>query len=250
MNELSLTPLLESYARAPSPGLMEQLVEGYLPLSHAIARRFIGHGVELEDLQQVAAMALMKAIERFEPERGLKFSTFAAPTITGEVRNYIRDKGSMIRMSRDARSQLYRMQQVQDRLTQQLQREPSLREVADEMHVTYDELLTWLDQRETTDVSSLSETISDDDDRGLEARLGVAEEGYEQVEQREWMKWVFSQVTPDERRLLELRFIHRLGQRETARLMNVSQMQVSRMERRVLARLREHTDDWRASRES
>ena len=120
MNELSLTPLLESYARMPSPGLMEQLVEGFLPLSHAIARRFIGHGVELDDLQQVAAMALMKAIERFEPERGLKFTTFAAPTITGEVRNYIRDKGSIMRMSRDARSQLYRMQQVQERLTVQI----------------------------------------------------------------------------------------------------------------------------------
>lgn len=247
MNELSLTPLLESYARTPSPGLMEQLVEGYLPLSHAIARRFMGHGVELEDLQQVAAMALMKAIERFEPQRGLKFSTFAAPTITGEVRNYIRDKGSIMRMSRDARSQLYRMQQVQDRLTQQLQREPTLREVADEMHVTYDELLSWLDQRESTDVSSLNETFSDDDERDLEARLGVTDTGYEQVEQREWLKWVFSQVTPDERRLLELRFIHRMGQRETARMMNVSQMQVSRLERRVLARLREHTEDWRSA---
>lgn len=247
MNDMSLTPLLESYARMPSPGLMAQLVEGYLPLCHAIARRFMGHGVELEDLQQVAAMALMKAIERFEPERGLKFSTFAAPTITGEVRNYIRDKGSMMRMSRDVRSQLYRMQQVQDRLTQRLQREPSLREVADEMNVTYDELLSWLDQREAADVSSLNETISDDDERALEARLGVAEDGYEQVEQREWLKWVFSQVTPDERRLLELRFIHRMGQRETARLMNVSQMQVSRMERRVLSRLRDKTDDWRST---
>ena len=247
MNDMSLVPLLESYARTPSPGLMEQLVEGYLPLSHAIARRFMGHGVELDDLQQVAAMALMKAIERFEPERGLKFTTFAAPTITGEVRNYIRDKGSAMRMSRDVRSQLYRMQQVQDRLTQQLQREPSLREVADAMNVTYDELLSWLDQREMMDVSSLNETISDDDERDLEARLGVTDAGYEQVEQREWLKWVFSQVTPDERRLLELRFIHRMGPRETARLMHVSQIQVSRLERRVLARRRENAEDWRSS---
>ena len=135
MNDVSLTPLLASYAQAPTPDLMAQLVEGYLPLSHAIARRFMGHGVELEDLQQVAAMALMKAIERFDPDRGLKFSTFAAPTITGEVRNFIRDKGAAMRMSRDVRSQLYRMQQVQDKLTQRLLREPTLREVADEMNV-------------------------------------------------------------------------------------------------------------------
>lgn len=243
MDELALTPLLERYAQAPSPEDMERLVEGFLPLSHAIARRFAGHGVELEDLQQVAAMALMKAIERFQPERGLKFTTFAAPTIAGEVRNYIRDKGSMLRMSRDVRSQLYKMQQVQERLTQQLQREPSIREVADEMGVTYDQVLSWLDQREGTEVSSLNETISEEDERDLEARLGVTDSGYEQVEQREWLQWVFSQVTPQEKQLLEYRFLHRMGQRETARLLNVSQMQVSRMERRVLARLRQQMPD-------
>lgn len=239
MDELALTPLLERYAASPTPQDMETLVEGFLPLSQGIARRFAGHGVELEDLQQVAAMALMKAIQRFEPQRGLKFTTFAAPTIAGEVRNYIRDKGSMMRMSRDARSQLYRMQQVQDRLTQQLQREPSLREVADAMGVTYDEVLSWLDQREGAEVASLSETISEDDERDLETRLGITEDGYERVEQREWLQWVFSQVTPKEKQLLECRFLHRMGQRETARELNVSQMQVSRMERRVLTRLRE-----------
>lgn len=243
MNELALTSLLERYAIAPTPEDMEKLVEGFLPLSHGIARRFAGHGVELEDLQQVAAMALMKAIERFQPERGLKFTTFAAPTIAGEVRNYIRDKGPMLRMSRDVRTQLYKMQQVQQRLTQQLLREPSIREVADEMGVTYDQALSWLDQREGTEVASLSEIISDDDERDLEARLGVAEGGYAQVEQREWLQWVFSQVTPMEKQLLECRFLQRMGQRETARVLNVSQMQVSRTERRVLTRLRDMMPD-------
>jgi len=244
MNDMSLTPLLECYARGRSPDVMAQLVEGYLPLSHGIARRFAGHGVELEDLQQVAAMALMKAIERFEPERGLKFSTFAAPTIAGEVRNYIRDKGALMRTSRDARSQLYRMQRVQDALTQRLGREPSMREVADEMGVGYDELLAWLDQRDMADTVSLNATLSDDDERELEARMGVVDQGFEMVEQQEWMRWILSQVTPQEKQLLELRFIHRLGQRDVARRMNVSQMQVSRMERRILARLREKAERW------
>lgn len=239
MNDMSLTPLLLSYAKAPSPGVMAQLVEGYLPLSRAVARRFAGQGVELEDLQQVAAMALMKAIERFEPERGLKFSTFAAPTMAGEVRNYIRDRGGMIRISRDARSQLYRMQQVQDRLTQQWEREPSMREIADEMGVSYDELLQWLDQRDMAETTSLNASLDADDERELEYRLGVSENGYEQVEQRDWLRWIFSQVTQEEKRLLELRFVERLNQRETAQRMNVSQMQVSRMERRILTRLRD-----------
>ncbi|MBQ8653630.1 MAG: sigma-70 family RNA polymerase sigma factor [Clostridia bacterium] len=240
MNETQLSPLLAQYALSPTPELMAQLVEGCLPLCRHIARRFSGQGVETEDLEQVAAMALMKAIQRFEPERGLKFTTYATPTIAGEVRNYIRDKGPAIRMSRDSRSQLFRMQKLQDRLTQELQREPTIRELAQAMDVTHEELLKLLDQRDSTQVASMSSgTSADEDAQLLEEKLGGLDQGYEQVEQREWMQWVFSQVTPVEKRLLELRYIHRMGQRETARHLGVSQMQVSRMERRILARLRE-----------
>lgn len=243
MNDMQLSPLLAQYALSPTPELMAQLVEGCLPLCRHIARRFSGQGVETEDLEQVAAMALMKAIERFEPERGLKFTTYATPTIAGEVRNYIRDKGAAMRISRDSRSQLYRMQKIQDRLTQELQREPSIRELAQAMGLTPEELLSLLDQRESSNVASLSSTTSAEDDAQLlEEKLGSMDQGFEQVELREWMQWVFRQVNHTEKKLLELRFIHRLGQRETARHLGVSQMQVSRMERRILARLREMSD--------
>ena len=248
MSDVSLEKLLEEYAAAPAPELMERLVEGYLPLSRAIARRFAGCGVDVEDLQQVAAMALMKAIERFDPGRGLKFSTYAAPPITGEVRNYIRDKGSLIRVSRDARARLAWVQRVRDELTGRLQREPSMREIADEMRLPYEELLALLDLRDGAETTSLNAPLSEEDARELEMRLGVNEEGYERVEQQDWLRWALSQVTPKERMLLELRYVRRMGQREAAREMGVSQMQVSRMERRVLSRLRETAEDWRAPR--
>lgn len=245
MNDNHLSPLLAHYAQSPTPEMMSTLVEGYLPLSRAIARKFAGRGVETEDLEQVAAMALMKAIERFEPDRGLKFTTFATPTIAGEVRNYIRDKGSVMRISRDARSQLYRMQQVRDRLTQELQREPSLKELAAAMDMTYEDMLSLLDQREMSEVTSLSAaTSSDEDAQQLEEKLGVTDQGYEQVEQSEWMQWVKRQLTPAEQQLMHLRFVERLGQRDCAKVMGVSQMQISRMERRMLARLRETTEHW------
>lgn len=211
-----------------------------MPLCRHIARRFVGQGVEAEDLEQVAAMALLKAIERFEPERGLKFTTYATPTITGEVRNYIRDKGATVRISRESRSRLYRMQRVQERLTQELQREPSMRELAAAMDMSPDELLTLLDQRDGAEVLSLNgSAAADEEAQLLEEKLGAVDQGYEQVEQKAWLDWVMSQVTPQEKRLLELRYMERLGQRETARHLGVSQMQVSRMERRILARLRE-----------
>lgn len=240
MNEMQLSPLLAQYAQSPTPELMAKLVEGCLPLCRHIARRFSGQGVETEDLEQVAAMALMKAIQRFEPDRGLKFTTYATPTIAGEVRNYIRDKGAGMRISRDSRTQLYQMQRIQDRLTQELQREPTIREVAEAMDMTPEALLRLLDQRESASVMSLNDgTSAEEDAQQLEEKLGSVDQGYEAVEQREWMQWVFRQVTPMEKNLLELRYIQRLGQRETARQMGVSQMQVSRMERRILARLRE-----------
>ena len=245
MDDSRLTPLLADYARTRDRDVMAALVEGYLPLCRAVARRFRGQGVEQEDLEQVAAIALMKAIERFEPERGFRFTTFAMPTIAGEVRNHIRDKGSAIRVNRDTRSRLYQLRKVADQLTQQLQREPSMKELADAMQVTPDDLLALLDARDAADAVSMDAAMSSDEDaQRLEEKLGVNDQGYEQVEQQQWMHWIFQQVTPQERLLLEKRYIERLGQRDTAKALGVSQMQVSRMERRVLARLRDMTDRW------
>lgn len=245
MDDTRLTPLLADYAKTHDRDVMAMLVEGYLPLCKAVARRFRGQGVETEDLEQVAAIALMKAIERFEPERGFKFTTFAMPTIAGEVRNHIRDKGSAVRVARDTRTRLFQLRKVADQLTQQLQREPSLKEIADAMQVTPDELLSLLDARDATDTLSMEAAMSSDEDaQRLEEKLGVNDEGFEQVEQQQWMHWIFQQVTPQERLLLEKRYIERLGQRDTAKAMGVSQMQVSRMERKVLARLRDMTDRW------
>ncbi len=247
MDESRLTPLWTQYAINRDRDVMNALVEGYLPLCKSVARRFRGQGqgIETEDLEQVAAIALMKAIDRFEPERGFKFSTFAMPTIAGEVRNYIRDKGSAIRVNRDTRSRLFQMRKVTDALTQQLQREPSLKEIAAGMNVTPDELLALLDARDASDPMSMEAAMgSDEDAQKLEARLGVQEDGYEAVEQSQWLAWVMQQVTPQERILLEKRYIDRLGQRETAKILGVSQMQVSRLERKVLSRLRTMTDPW------
>lgn len=247
MDDTRLTPLLADYARTRDRDVMATLVEGYLPLCKAIAWKFRGQGVETEDLEQVAAIALMKAIERFEPERGFKFTTFAMPTIAGEVRNHIRDKGGAIRVNRDTRSRLYQLRKVTDQLTQQLQREPSLKEIAAAMDVTPDELLSLLDARDASDVMSMDAGMSSDEDaQRLEERLGVNDDGFERVEQQQWMQWVLKQVTPQERLLLEKRFIERLGQRDTAKALGVSQMQVSRMERKVLARLRELTERWQS----
>ena len=232
--------LFREYARSRDHAVMARLVEENLPLSQAVARTFQGRGVEKDDLEQVAAMALMQAIERFDPERGLQFSTFALPTIAGSVRNYLRDRGSTIRLTRSLREQLTKLRRVSDELTRKLQREPSMRELAEAMELPPEELLTLLDARRSAQTVSLDAETSDDAEAPrLETFLGRLDEGYEQVEQAQWLNWVYGQVTPTEKLLLQKRFEERLGQRETARALGVSQMQVSRMERRLLTRLRE-----------
>ena len=232
--------LFREYARSRDHAVMARLVEENLPLSQAVARKLQGQGVEKDDLEQVAAMALMQAIERFDPERGLQFSTFALPTIAGSVRNYLRDRGSTIRLTRTLREQLTKLRRVSDELTRKLQREPSMRELAEAMELPPEELLTLLDARRSAQTVSLDAETSDDAEAPrLETFLGRLDEGYEQVEQAQWLNWVYGQVTPTEKLLLQKRFEERLGQRETARALGVSQMQVSRMERRLLTRLRE-----------
>lgn len=232
--------LFREYARSRDHAVMARLVEENLPLSQAVALKFQGRGVEKDDLEQVAAMALMQAIERFDPERGLQFSTFALPTIAGSVRNYLRDRGSTIRLTRSLREQLTKLRRVSDELTRKLQREPSMRELAEAMELPPEELLTLLDARRAAQTVSLDAETSDDAEAPrLETFLGRLDEGYEQVEQAQWLNWVYGQVTPTEKLLLQKRFEERLGQRETARALGVSQMQVSRMERRLLTRLRE-----------
>ena len=96
MNDEHLIPLLERYAASRDPALRDELFEHYLPLARAVARKFSGRGVETEDLEQVAGMALLKALERFDPARGFRFVTYAVPTITGDVRNYLRDTGTLV----------------------------------------------------------------------------------------------------------------------------------------------------------
>ncbi|MDD3411286.1 MAG: sigma-70 family RNA polymerase sigma factor [Eubacteriales bacterium] len=238
MKDERLAPLLEQYAATRDVALRDELVEGYLPLARAVARRFQGRGAELEDLQQVASMALVKAVERFDPTRGFRFVTYAVPTLAGDVRNYLRDKGSGVRMPRDARQKLFRMRQVQEAFERENLREPSAMELAKLMEVTPDELLALLDMRESLSVTSLDAPVGEGDDAQLGDMLGGADAGFERLESSDWMKWIFTKVNADERQLLTLRYRDQLGQRETARRMGVSQMQISRMERRILARLR------------
>lgn len=238
MNDEHLIPLLERYAASRDPALRDELFEHYLPLARAVARKFSGRGVETEDLEQVAGMALLKALERFDPARGFRFVTYAVPTITGDVRNYLRDKSGLMCMPRDMRQRLYQMTQEQERFEREHLRTPTAVELSERMGIAPEEFLALLALRTQNEAVSLDTPVGEEGDTQLSDLLGSADDRFERMERSEWAQWLLSKVGDTERELLTLRYRDGLGQRETARRLGISQMQVSRLERRALSRLR------------
>ena len=238
MKQEEIKLLLEDYFENPSQQALNQLIEAYLPFAKHIAKRFAGRGVDIEDLEHVASIGLLKAVQRFEPDRGIQFTSYATPTIVGDLRNYIRDKGNIVRLPREAKNKLYHLEKARDAFYQTHFREPSFEELAEGMGMTIEEILQLLEFREKGEVFSLEASIDDQSENTFSFFVGEEDQGFDRVEKADWLSWIYSMVNPREKQLLQLRYEQELGQRETARYMGVSQMQISRMERKLLDRLR------------
>lgn len=208
-----------------------------LPLCYAIAARFSGRGVEIDDLRQVAAMALVSALKGFDPKRGLRFTTYVTPTITGTLRNYIRDRAQLVRTPRGLREQGIELDRMAEKLTQQLHREPTVTELAESLRWGIERVLDVQAMREKSQVASFDAP----DEKGLMLfdKLGGEENGYEAFESREDLRSALKVLSDLEKKLLIYRFRDRLSQQMTAQKMGMTQMQVSRMERRVLQLLKQ-----------
>lgn len=225
-----------AYAESRTPEALEVAVKAALPLCGAIASRFSGRGIELDDLKQVAAMALLAALKSFDPKRGLRFTTYVTPTITGTVRNYIRDKAELIRTPRGLREQASQMERATASLSQALHREPTPREIADELQWSLETVIEVLSSRERSQVSYLD--AEDDEGLMLKDRLASPVNETESFETREQLRAALKTLSVQERELIRWRYHEQLSQQLTAQKMNLTQIQVSRMERRILKSLR------------
>ena len=229
--------ILERYVTERSPTLRNQLVEANLGIAAAVARKFVGRGVDFDDLYQVASFALLKAIERYEPDRGVKLTSFVVPSMIGEIKNYFRDRSRSIRLPRRGSEGLARVEEARGRLHARLLREPTHAELAAEAGLEMDELIEFLEMRGAVLPASMDEAREDDIPLG--ETLGAADEGYARVENRDAVKRLLAGLPETERRVIELRFLAGKSQREVAAILNVSQMTVSRAERRALGNMRE-----------
>jgi RNA polymerase sigma-B factor len=217
----------------------DELVHLHLPLVEHCARRFRNRGEPFEDLVQVGTIGLIKSIDRFDAERGVEFSTYATPTIIGEIKRYFRDKGWAIRVPR--RLQELRMQigTTTAELTQSLGRSPTPRELAESIGCSVEEIVEGIESSNA--YSTLSLDASDDNEDGAATMLdaiGIDDQNLEHVEIRESLKPLLDQLAPREKKILLLRFFKNMTQSQIAEEIGVSQMHVSRLLNRTLDQLR------------
>jgi len=225
---------------AERDGARDALVHLHLPLVEHCARRFRNRGEPMEDLVQVGTIGLIKSIDRFDSDRGVEFSTYATPTIIGEIKRYFRDKGWAIRVPR--RLQELRMQigSASAELTQSLGRSPTPRELAEAIGCTVEEIVEGIESSNA--YSTLSLDASDDGEDGGAATMldaiGIDDAGLEHVEIRESIKPLLDRLEPREKKILLLRFFKNMTQSQIAEEIGVSQMHVSRLLNRTLEQLR------------
>jgi RNA polymerase sigma-B factor len=212
-----------------------------LPLVRRLARRYANRGESLDDLEQVGSLGLIKAIDRFDISRDLKLSTFAVPTILGEIKRHFRDRVWSLRVPRDLQELNARLSKEIDRLTNRLGRSPTIDELAEATQTTAERVLDAMQGAQAFSALSLDEPQGDGGQATADT-LGRMDEEFDQAERRELLRLGLDALPPREREILHLRFFAGLTQREIADRVGISQMHVSRLIRRSLEDMRERLE--------
>lgn len=222
----------------------DQLIVSHLNLVRFLASKFKNRGESLEDLVQVGTIGLIKAIDRFDPDRGLEFTTYATPTIMGEIKRHFRDKGWSVRVPRRLQELSAKVNQVSDELTNQLQRSPSVAEIADRLGTTVDEVLEAMESSSAYSSVPLEGGGSSDDDESPSVIDHYVTEDADLAasDDRIVLEDAIADFSPRERDVIRMRFVDGLTQVEIAERMGISQVQVSRLLRRTLRRLQDKID--------
>ncbi len=230
--------LLDLYAQTRSSEARNRIVEAHLYIAEIIARKFSGRGVDYDDLFQVAALALTKAVERFDSQRGIQFPSFATPAMVGEVKNYFRDKSRLIRPPRRSAELIRMVETAREACLQALGRSPRVDEIARQAGLSEDEVLQALESASIQPVSLDAESAGEEGEMQLSGLLGAEDRGFADFENADLLRRSMDKLSPQQRQVIYLRFFENLSQREVALRTGVSQMTVSRSERSALETMR------------
>ncbi|MEG2542205.1 MAG: sigma-70 family RNA polymerase sigma factor [Christensenellaceae bacterium] len=236
--EIDSNELFKLYNETHDIEIRNTLIERFLYIAEIAAKKFAGRGVDYEDLFQVASLALVKAIERFEPEREIKFSSYATPSLIGEIKNYFRDSSRVMRLPRRDTEQLKRIKlYVQEYLTCNSVK-PSPKQIAEQLDMSVERVLEVLEMQQADSVMSLDGALAAESENfSLSNILGHEDESFENIENHDFIRYCMSLLNDTERKIIEQRYLGNKTQKQVADMLDVSQMQVSRMERKILNKL-------------
>ena len=222
------------YRRTGDRTLRDEIVEAYMYIAEILSRKFVNRGIEYDDIYQVASLGILYAVERFDPERGVKFATFATPTVLGEIRNYFRDKGSFIKIPRRLYEIFYKAEQIR-----RTQSAVSAQEIARILNISDADMKKLQDIGDFSFMKSLEYEAYADGEMSLSEVIGVEDNQILMLENRSFLEECMKSLTERERTFLDMRYSRELSQTEIGEAMGMSQMQVSRLERAVLKKLRD-----------
>jgi len=231
--------LFERYHRSHERRHRDELVLRFMPLAHKLARRYSQNPQMFDDLTQVAAIGLINAVDRFDPSRGLAFSSFAVPTIVGELKRYFRDRGWAVRPPRGLQERVLRVEGVIKQFTSDHNRAPTVPELAERLDdLTEEDVLDALHARRAAHAVSLDQpTTHSEDDATLADQLGSVDSGYALAERRVLLESLQRHLSPRDRAILQMRFVEDMTQAEIGAIVGVSQMQISRLVRQSIQQM-------------
>jgi RNA polymerase sigma-B factor len=236
--------LLRRFAADRSEVVREELIERFMPLARKLARRYAGGAEPLDDLMQVASLGLVKAIDRYDPDRGTTFSTFAVPTILGELKRHFRDRGWSVRVPRGTQERILKVEKAMGELPSKLNRTPTVHDIARWLELDEEQVLEAMHASQGHHAASLDRpaSIEGEDGMTLLDRIGGEDPRFEAVEYGVAIEEALEQSSDRERMILHLRFVEDMTQSEIAKRVGVSQMHVSRLLRATLDRLRDEAE--------
>lgn len=238
-----MNELFQRYKETGDIAIRNQIVEKYLYIADILAKKFVGRGVEYDDLKQVAAFALLRGIDRFDPNLGMQFTTFITPTITGEIKNYFRDKSRLVKLPRRLGEISSTVKKFSSEYEAQHGKKPSVKLISEQLGLEEEEVVKSLEVGGTVSLDGMAASAEGETDRSLYALLADDEDKYEAFETREAIQSAMRNFSDTEKALIKYRYVDELSQSETARRLGVSQMFVSRMERKLLAKLKDNLKD-------
>jgi RNA polymerase sigma-B factor len=230
--------LFEKYIETRSVEIRNEIVSRHLYLADIITKKFLNRGIDYEDIYQVASIALIKAVERFEPQKGVKFISFATPTIIGEIKRFFRDKASVIRIPRRIYELYHKVNNARENLTQELKRPPRVDEIAEYLDITEEKVLEIIESNNVYNIQSFDKSTYTDDDVELYETVGQEDKTFEKIENRDFLKKSIDKFNEAEKEFIQMRYFGNMTQKDIAKKFGVSQMYISRLEKKVLERFR------------